>query len=106
MHGSHGGTAERGDGARARGDRLQQVFGFFFFLYFGKEKKQNKSPNIFPFLEFVRLFVVVQNLLFSLFIFLNPPFSSVPVFLRPSSLSTPYPTKFYMLQKGKRNKNT
>lgn len=46
-----------------RGDGLRQVFGVFF-LYLGKKKK--KRPNIFPFLEFVRLFVVVQNLLFSL----------------------------------------
>lgn len=73
---AHGGDAwlprrDSGDGARARGDGLQQVFGFwFFFLYFGKKKrKKNKSPNIFPFLEFVRLFVVVQNLLFPLFFF-------------------------------------
>lgn len=88
------------------GTDFSKSLGFFFSCILAKKKKQNKSPDIFPFLEFVRLFVVVQNLLFSLFIFFNPPFSSVPVFLRPSSLSTPYPTKFYMLQKGKRNKNT
>lgn len=73
-----------------------------FFLYLGKKQ----TNSIFPVLEFVRLFVVVQNLLFSFFFFIFNKFS--PFLLFPSSSVPPFtlpsPTKFSMLQKGKRNK--
>lgn len=50
-----------------------------FFLYLGKKQ----TNSIFPVLEFVRLFVVVQNLLFSFFFFIFNKFS--PFLLFPSS---------------------
>lgn len=72
-----------------------------FFLYLGKKQ----TNSIFPVLEFVRLFVVVQNLLFSFFYLfsINSPLFFCSL-LPPSPFTLPSPTKFSMLQKGKRNK--
>lgn len=77
-----------------RADGLQQGFVYFFCILAKKKKKKKqenkKRPNIFPFLEFVRLFVVVQHLLVSFFFKkkkIYPSFSFVPVFLCHSSLS-------------------
>lgn len=74
-----------------------------FFLYLGKKQ----TNSIFPVLEFVRLFVVVQNLLFSFFYLfsINSPFSFVPFFLRPPSLSRLQPNSL-CCKKEKEIKNT